>query len=551
MAITVTDNRTIADTADTTTGWSSPVGGNAPSQYTADPLPKELTAHNGVTVSNTESELLFTMGTGVDMSAGTLVYIWALAQGIMLTKASYGISSVLGDGTNTNAYQVGGSDAAVFRHGSGSGVNYQCLVVDTSALPTGKALRGTFASLNDALITELGVNFFTSVKAVGGVENCWVDKVMYGNGGLTIIGTDTSAGFLNDLAVLDAARTSGGSYGACRDLGGEVYGVQVKLLLGDTGTGIDTLSVVSQTIKFENFAGIGVDKLGILIQGNATGAQTIAFTDSTLFSPSGSGAFLTASDANIDSFDMTGCLIQNFDQSITLSSDATNAPNHDISNNTFSGCAQIDPGKTAFNNNAILSTTDATGGLLLDADGTANWSNLTFTSDGTGHAVYATATGTYDWNGMTDTGYTGTRGSNLVAASGSTDAMFYNNSGGLITLNVTGGGQSPSVRNGAGATTQVNNNITVTFDKMKDNTEVRVYETGTSTEIAGIEDATAGSVNNRSFAWTSSAATVVDYVIHQWSGSAPFYKTIRVEGYTVPTADTTIDINQLINRNAT
>ncbi|MFV2016397.1 MAG: hypothetical protein ACC656_13280, partial [Candidatus Heimdallarchaeota archaeon] len=239
MAITVTDNRTIADAADSTTGWSSPVGGNNPQQYTADPVPKELSAHNGVTASNTETELLFTLGSSVDMSAGTLVYIWALAQGIMLTKASYGISQVIGDGTNTNAYQVGGSDAAVFRHNSGSGVNYQCLVIDTAALPTGKALRGTLGSLIKTAITELGVNFFTSVKAVGGVENCWVDKVLYGNGGLTIIGTDSASYFLDDLAILDAAGISGGSYGGCRSLGGGIYGVQIKLLLGDTGAGID------------------------------------------------------------------------------------------------------------------------------------------------------------------------------------------------------------------------------------------------------------------------------------------------------------------------
>ena len=69
-------------------------------------------------------------------------------------------------------------------------------------------------------------------------------------------------------------------------------------------------------------------------------------------------------------------------------------------------------------------------------------------------------------------------------------------------------------------------------------------------EIDGIEDATAGTTDDRSFTWASPATTVVDYVIHHWSGAAPFYQTIRVNGYVVPGANASIDINQLVNRNA-
>jgi len=73
-----------------------------------------------------------------------------------------------------------------------------------------------------------------------------------------------------------------------------------------------------------------------------------------------------------------------------------------------------------------------------------------------GHAIQCDTIGTYDWTGNTDTGYTGTRGSNLTSDSGSVDAMFFNDSGGLITLNVGGiGGQSPTVRNGIDASTVV------------------------------------------------------------------------------------------------
>jgi hypothetical protein len=43
---------------------------------------------------------------------------------------------------------------------------------------------------------------------------------------------------------------------------------------------------------------------------------------------------------------------------------------------------------------------------------------------------------------------------------------------------------------------------------LKDGTEVRVYSTGTTTELAGIETVTSGTVNNRFFTfincWTGS-----------------------------------------------
>lgn len=53
------------------------------------------------------------------------------------------------------------------------------------------------------------------------------------------------------------------------------------------------------------------------------------------------------------------------------------------------------------------------------------------------------------------TDYNGATGSNLIANSGPTDAVIYNNSGKEITINVLGVGDNISVRNGIGATTIV------------------------------------------------------------------------------------------------
>jgi hypothetical protein len=171
-----------------------------------------------------------------------------------------------------------------------------------------------------------------------------------------------------------------------------------------------------------------------------------------------------------------------------------------------------------------------------------------FISSGTGHAVRCDTAGTYNWVGNTDSGYTGTRGTNSTPASGSANAMFYNNSGGLITLNVSGGGQAPSVRNGAGATTTVNNNVSVTLTGMRDNTEVRVYDqSNPPVELDGIENATAGTTDDRSFTFSLAGATVVDIAIFNVDWILP--PNNRIEDYTVPGTDTSLPISQVFDRN--
>lgn len=133
-----------------------------------------------------------------------------------------------------------------------------------------------------------------------------------------------------------------------------------------------------------------------------------------------------------------------------------------------------------------------------------------------------------------------------------TGSSFYterSNGKGIIIIDA-GAGTSDYYTDDAGNTWTAPVSTTVTFATMKDSSEVRVYLTGTSTEIAGIEDATAGTSDNRTFAWAATASTVVDYVIHNWDGVEPHYQTIRVNGYTVPASNTTINIAQQLDRNA-
>ena len=79
-----------------------------------------------------------------------------------------------------------------------------------------------------------------------------------------------------------------------------------------------------------------------------------------------------------------------------------------------------------------------------------------FISGGLGHAMElgASCPSEITLTNVSFTSYSGTPGSNLIANSGSVNDAIYNNSGKAITINITGG-DTPSIRNGAGATTTV------------------------------------------------------------------------------------------------
>jgi len=92
---------------------------------------------------------------------------------------------------------------------------------------------------------------------------------------------------------------------------------------------------------------------------------------------------------------------------------------------------------------------------------------------------------------------------------------------------------------------RVTNNIQVTFTGVKDDTEIRVYDSSSGAELAGIENATAGDPDERTFAATLQASTVVDYTLINVAD----WEIIRVNDFTWPTSDGTLPQEQRQERN--
>jgi hypothetical protein len=118
-------------------------------------------------------------------------------------------------------------------------------------------------------------------------------------------------------------------------------------------------------------------------------------------------------------------------------------------------------------------------------------------------------------------------------------AAIANSSGGLVTINVTAGGDTPTFLNTTGSSTVVNNNTQITLTGLVDPTEVRVFAAGTQTELAGQENVTTGT-----FIFSRPATEDVDIRIFSVE-----YDPADIIGFTIPSEDTTLPIQQIFDPN--
>lgn len=152
------------------------------------------------------------------------------------------------------------------------------------------------------------------------------------------------------------------------------------------------------------------------------------------------------------------------------------------------------------------------------------------------NALVGTTTGRID---LTPSGG-GSGETHLLA---STRATIFNNSGKTVTVTVSGG-DTPTIRNAPGSATTVVNSVNVTISGLRDNTEVRIYEENTTTEIDGIENATAGSPDARTFTFSDTAGNIVDIRIFNKE-----YEPIVLESFTIPNDPVTLPQQQRFDRN--
>ena len=104
-----------------------------------------------------------------------------------------------------------------------------------------------------------------------------------------------------------------------------------------------------------------------------------------------------------------------------------------------------------------------------------------------GHAVQCNTSGTYTWDNLLS-GYS--------TSNGQTNSAFYNNSGGLITLNLAAGADAPTVRNGTSATTDIVSSATITLSNLITNSEVRIINSDNRRLILAGNEAVNGALQS-------------------------------------------------------
>ncbi len=419
MTVVITDTRTEVDSADTTTGWSSPVKGESLTLFASDPVPAELSNCIGMAVSEEVADLVHTLTGATDLS-DVLVYAWTLVQGTEANISTGGRAIVLLDAVTPNeiAYHLGGSDVAGFRHNDGP-VGWQCLLMDVAVkiVTPGDHTEyaGTEAALDHVNITGVGTYFDVASKALGGADNCFTDVIRYGNDGLVIAGGTTAArGTFTEIATEDSSGVSGTAYGICHLVASDVFGLQGPLTFGLTATNAEHwFQDINKTVVFED-RNIGTARYFFDVVGNSTDTQhfQLGLIDGTengtdgcfITIPPGIGGSMTMDDADLDFVGLYGSSITGFDGGILLCDDATNGIAHDVFDCTFTLCGQINPGRVDFKNNAINLCSAASALLLEDTDNTL-LSDLSFLSSGAGHAIEITGTGSYTLTDFTYSGY--------------------------------------------------------------------------------------------------------------------------------------------------
>lgn len=278
MAVTVTDDRTIINEADATTGWTGSV---TISTGTADPAPIESTGWLGQRNNNTTTDAYVTI-TSANYT-NVLVYAWIFPRTVLDTRTNGGACIQLGDGTNRVAYHLAGDDVAAFRHDSGPAQSWQCMVLDTAKLASYSATvkAGSRATLegNLANITQVGIQFKGTVGAQGNVPNVYWDimrRASTGAGtGLTITGgTSGDPGTFDQIATEDRNTGNQRAHGVLRKLGTGAYGCQGVLRFGNaTGSSSSWFEDKNVSLIFED-RGLDTDKYRIDIVDNGTGTTT-------------------------------------------------------------------------------------------------------------------------------------------------------------------------------------------------------------------------------------------------------------------------------------
>lgn len=484
------------------------------------------TGSRGRKVSNALKGFAFDLGiSGVDFTGLVVGIKWTVTAGVgsLAARSSGGVRIVMEDTSGNEGYwYVDGNDSYTG--------GWRLSVIDADLTPTGN--NGSNPTMT--AIRYVGIIWNVTAAVSGGDDNCYIDQILtWPDTGLVITGNSTT--LFDDLeSVID--NPANGPYFIFEKRGDVVFGKAKIELQPDASN----MSATDETYVMEDpvwYDGTNVDSALSEIGITCSDADNVTLTRCTVVAAQPDESVTTEANKEFDisgasDFDLDTCTIRGFN--------GTNAAQLGGSGNSISDCVfdrngLITAGAAVIRDCEFRRATAATGAFQWDEN--TDMDRCSFFSDGTGYGIRYRPTGagpfTENLDGFVFDGYGASETANAAAH------IFPVTTTVTITWNISNG-TSPTVDEDATytGTFTLNNNVTVTFDGLKDNTEVRVYNLS-GTELDGIENATAGSPDDRSFAASVAASTAT--LVHFLHGGEWENKYLAL---TWPTTNTTIPITQ-------
>ena len=373
-------------------------------------------------------------------------------------------------------------------------------------------------------LTTTQARYFAIVNSIGDVagnaSNLILDAVHNTTGGLLWTG---STGSFADFVSYDTTNR----VGVVTSANGVIV-VLARLTIGSatattfTASGF-ALLFPDQPLISSTFAGLTWD-----LQNAST---VVTLTNGSIVSadPTGNrGDFVVTGTSG--SLDWTGGVLTGA-RVVTLTSGVT------LDACKIGSCGLIDTGGATITGCSISGST-ATSALKVDSTTEmAAVTDCSFTSGGTGHAIELTVAGTYTFDGITFSGYSGTS---------TNAAVFVNVASGSVTLNIVGG-DTPSVRT-AGASVTINNAVNLSFGGIVSGSRLYIEAAATVGSVTSGDELYNEVVNTDP--WTSSfnfeGSLAVIWRVRKAS-SAPYYAPAGGTA-TITSAGLSVNVQQILDQ---
>lgn len=573
----ISDNRILLTAADATTGFVDLAGTSSGNVDSPPEVFIEGTVSVGESIGSSLNGLLYDLGTPTDVS-GNVFYFWinCAVVGILDTKENGGFTLRFCGGTVTDWFEVYAGGSNFWPKAVQGGWVQFAVDIDYArelAVATSPATDGGTNGTPPATsaIQYVGWSGITGGTMPRMIDNLWIDalwRLPPDTPGIIVSGDNGGSPYTWD-DVLDAADYTdpAKAWGTAKELDGIIF-LNTPVQFGNSGSpnfAAHDFEDANRVITFESQEFIVDGFYGITVVGDPTAStqRLVAGVNGSagqgwtiLAAPDGPRWFFTATDANINDLGLYGC---SFTHTTVVDIDKTEVSMFDsllIDGQRLNHSRIASPRSGAdFRRNAIISADPIYGeGSPAAIESPANIAYC-HTADPdriidctwnffTGHAIKLLDVGTFQFIGnVFNVEWAEVPSS--PDANQTLDAGILNDVGDL-TLQISGGGNSPTVFDAQSPGTEIQNNISVTITDIQPGTEVRVYPVESpinTTEIGGIE--ATGSPSE--FTFSGAAGLVVDIVVLHIDYVLP--PDNRIRNYSIPDSDTSFPISQIIDRN--